>query len=567
MTSIIDNSVPLGTSNLNLAIINSLPTQPYVTSNVLSNILLSYITSNTLSNILTLKQDKLISTSVLYGDGGNISAINWNNITTNKPATFPSDFTTMANKPTYYPADFTNYYTKGQVDGITTLTNFYNKTSIDTSLSAKQNNLIASTLLTGIGSNITLLNYNNLYNPPNLSVYATTSQLSSYALTTSLSSYITVTALNSCNYITNAALNPYLTSATASSTYATISAVNLKENTLTFSAPLTRTTNTVGIDLSSYSTTATNNTTYLRLDGSASMSSKLLLLTGGQGNPSVLTNNGGAGDRIVFASGVSGSTPPYSIGYSNNNLWISAPQTANINTYIGGNLKWSVGFTSAAFNGILNATTLQEGGTNLNAKYTTNIALNSCNYLTSTSLNNYVSKTGDTMVGPLTINSNINIIGSSNNSLRFDDSYNLKKIQLNSTNGFGSDGSSITIYSSGGFAFRNSTLTTTLYSVDSAGSMSTNGTIYPNGGLYTIGTVTANSFVENGQSLSSKYITSAALDTTYLRLNGANSMTGNLGVGTAAQTTTTATIFTPAASTNTGLMIRTNNPATGASLL
>ena len=179
MTSIIDNSVPLGTSNLNLAIINSLPTQPYVTSNVLSNVLLSYITSNTLSNILTLKQDKLISTSVLYGDGGNISAINWNNITTNKPATFPSDFTTMANKPTYYPADFTNYYTKGQVDGITTLTNFYNKTSIDTSLSAKQNNLIASTLLAGIGSNVTLLNYNNLYNPP---IYLYMLQLLNYHL-------------------------------------------------------------------------------------------------------------------------------------------------------------------------------------------------------------------------------------------------------------------------------------------------------------------------------------------------------------------------------------------------
>jgi hypothetical protein len=66
-------------------------------------------------------------------------------------------------------------------------------------------------------------------------------------------------------------------------------------------------------------------------------------------------------------------------------------------------LKWSVGFTSANFNGILNATTLQEGGTNLNAKYTTNVALNSCNYLTSTSLNNYVLKAGDTMTGPLTL--------------------------------------------------------------------------------------------------------------------------------------------------------------------
>jgi hypothetical protein len=106
---------------------------------------------------------------------------------------------------------------------------------------------------------------------------------------------------------------------------------------------------------------------------------------------------------------------------------------------------------------------------------------------------------------------------------------------INSTNGFGSDGSSVTIYSSGGFAFRNSTLTTTLYSVDSAGSMSTNGTIYPGGGLNTIGTVTANSvvansFTEGGVLLSNKYITSAALDTTYLRLNGANDMTGKLGI-------------------------------------
>jgi hypothetical protein len=120
---------------------------------------------------------------------------------------------------------------------------------------------------------------------------------------------------------------------------------------------------------------------------------------------------------------------------------------------------------------------------------------------------------------------------------------------------------------SGTFTFKNATLTTTLYSVDAAGSMSTNGTIYPGGGLYTNGTVTANSFVEGGQALSSKYLTSASIATTYLKLDGTNYMTGNLGVGIAAQTTTTATIFTPATSTNTGLMIRTNNAATGASIL
>ena len=36
------------------------------------------------------------------------------------------------------------------------------------------------------------------------------------------------------------------------SSYATTTALNGKENTLTFSSPLTRTTNTIGIDLSSY---------------------------------------------------------------------------------------------------------------------------------------------------------------------------------------------------------------------------------------------------------------------------------------------------------------------------
>jgi hypothetical protein len=51
------------------------------------------------------------------------------------------------------------------------------------------------------------------------------------------------------------------------SSYATATALAGKENTLSFSAPLTRTTNTIGIDLSAYSTTATNNSTYLKLSG------------------------------------------------------------------------------------------------------------------------------------------------------------------------------------------------------------------------------------------------------------------------------------------------------------
>ena len=173
-------------------------------------------------------------------------------------------------------------------------------------------------------------------------------------------------------------------------------------------------------------------------------------------------------------------------------------------------------------NGGINATTLYEGNVSLTSKY-----------LQSASLANYVLKAGDTMSGALTVNGNINITSSGTNSLIFDDSYNLKKIQLNSTNGLGSDGSSTYFYTAGTFTFKNGN--TTVYSVDAAGSMSTNGTIYPAGGLYSTGTLTgnsvvANSFTEGGVLLSNKYITSAALDTTYLRLNGANDMTGKLGI-------------------------------------
>ena len=42
--------------------------------------------------------------------------------------------------------------------------------------------------------------------------------------------------------------------------YATITNLNAKENALTFSAPLTRTTNTISLDLSLYDTIALRNT-------------------------------------------------------------------------------------------------------------------------------------------------------------------------------------------------------------------------------------------------------------------------------------------------------------------
>ena len=68
----------------------------------------------------------------------------------------------------------------------------------------------------------------------------------------STSLYQNGTLIDFSSYATNANLTNYLTSSTASSTYATITNLGTKENALTFNSPLTRTTNTIGINLGSY---------------------------------------------------------------------------------------------------------------------------------------------------------------------------------------------------------------------------------------------------------------------------------------------------------------------------
>ncbi len=431
------------------------------------------ISQTDLNTALATKQNTLTAATNLLGIGSSITALDWDKITLNKPSTFPPTMTSIYTKtetdgllnakqanltfqsPLINTANTislstTNLITTtgGQtINGTLTTTDYLytqNIQPINTGLAQNLNltqrltgninfncegagtinfiinganrfyvnsagnavvagnvyeggqllsgkyqaKLTASTALLGIGSAITEINYNNITtNKPDLTIYA---------LNSSLSSYLTISS--------------------ASSTY---------QPTLSFTTPMTKTGNSVSIDLSTYATTASLNTTYLRLDGSASMSSKLLLLTGGNGNPSFATNNGGTGDRIVFASGVAGSVLPYSLGYSLNNLWISAPSGATINNYIDGSIKWSISSSGAILYGTLNATTLQEGGTNLDAKYatitnlnlkenaltfsspltrTTNtIGINLSGYATTTALASYLPLAGGTLTGQLNI--------------------------------------------------------------------------------------------------------------------------------------------------------------------
>jgi hypothetical protein len=443
-----------------------------------------------------------------------------------------------------------------------------------------QAKLTASTALLGIGSAITEINYNNITtNKPDLTIYALNSSLSSYLTISSASSTYQPT-LSFTSPMTKTGNNVSIDL----SSYATTTALAAKENALTFSSPLTRTTNTIGINLSGYATTA-NLASYLPLAGGQ--------MTGNIGfgiapSSTILINCSNASSTAFqniqmmnnigefFYFGIAGNAA----GNSNyiNNFFIQAskglvfnsmnkthtgiPDMIINNTSVGINTTAPNTTYKLDVNGNINGLILYEGGVTLASKYTT-----------SASLTNYVLKAGDTMSGALTVNGNINITGSGTNNLIFDNAYNLKKIQLNNNAGIGAGNVDLTFYSAGTFTFRNTALSTTLFSIDDSGSLSFNGRLFPGKGLYTdnvlisTSNIIASNFIEGGVALASKYITSASLDTTYLRLNGANSMTGNLGIGTASPTISSLSIYTGTTSTILSLVIRAANPANQASII
>ena len=77
----IDNSLQLYTSNINVDILNENIILPFLTLDAASNI---FISSNVLINaFLPLKQNLLTSSTSLLETGGNITNIDYNNITLN----------------------------------------------------------------------------------------------------------------------------------------------------------------------------------------------------------------------------------------------------------------------------------------------------------------------------------------------------------------------------------------------------------------------------------------------------------------------------------------------------
>ena len=277
-------------------------------------------TSNTLKTFIDTKQNTLTASTNLLGVGSAITALDYNNITLNKPTNFQADFnSTVINKPSVYPPDTTNLITTtgGQtINGNLSATgyiytqniqpistgadaainvrsrlagniNFYAETTGSINfyingtnrfyvnsagnavlagslyeggqlISAKyQATLTTTTTLAGIGSNLTLINYNTLSNLPNLGIY----QLLLTASTTlsGIGSNLTLINYNTLSNLPNLAL---------------------KENVLTFNAPLTRTVNTISLDLSTYLTSNSASNIFNTIaNTTASLATKESILT------------------------------------------------------------------------------------------------------------------------------------------------------------------------------------------------------------------------------------------------------------------------------------------------
>jgi hypothetical protein len=210
------------------------------------------------------------------------------------------------------------------ISNLSTITGNFNDLVTTNDLATKQNTLISSSVLYGIGSNITLLDYNNIYyNKPDLStlinsasywslssdtIFNTkltsnvgigTSNANSYKLNVNGSVNATTIFYNGTDILSLSSLSNYYTKT------ATDTLLNSKQNTLTFTSPLSNNANTISIDLSTYLLKTGGNISGKVGIGGTDFTSNLAV-TG----TSYFTSNIGIGttDTTTYRLNVSGNT-------------------------------------------------------------------------------------------------------------------------------------------------------------------------------------------------------------------------------------------------------------------
>ena len=131
-------------------------------------------------NIMTLTDSGVLTATSFSGTGTNISALDYNKIT--------------INKPTYFTPDPSLYYNQTQINNISNFNSNFTTQQSNILYTNKQNILTASTNLVGNGSAITGLTYGNITGVPNMNLYTTYTGLLS-------SNYVNFNQLNSCNFL------------------------------------------------------------------------------------------------------------------------------------------------------------------------------------------------------------------------------------------------------------------------------------------------------------------------------------------------------------------------------
>ena len=126
----------------------------------------------------------------------------------------------------------------------------------------------------------------------------------------------------------NTALSSYLTTSTASSTYATITNLNAKENTLTFSAPFTRTTNNISLNYD-------NSKLGINASGSLTVIAGTMNYNSNQFDTTSNTLN----IKSIATTQITSGTPTYTGGIStnagNNNIYITYSSNGTITFPVG----------------------------------------------------------------------------------------------------------------------------------------------------------------------------------------------------------------------------------------
>ena len=255
---------------------------------------------------VNLKQDILTVSTNLLGIGSSITQLDYNKITINKPTNFQADWnSTIINKPTYFQTDWNTTITnrpdltlkENVLTFSSPLIRNTNTISIDLStydtITARNNALVpyltsnasSNIFLTIANASSTYATQTNLNLKENILTFSSPLIRTTNAISIDLSLYDTISARNT-------ALGAYLTTSTASSTYLTITnASSTYQPKLTFSLPLTNTANTVSIDLTNYLTTASASSTYLtQTNASSTYQPKLTASTALLGNGSAITN-------------------------------------------------------------------------------------------------------------------------------------------------------------------------------------------------------------------------------------------------------------------------------------